>query len=118
MPHQPLEASVRLQPGLSIIDLHGDIHALAEKTLNAAYHQAAAANPAVLLNFSRVEYINSTGLALIVNLLIQARRSGHRLLACGLKDHFIRTFEITRLTDFIQIFPDEPGAIKSLQVLG
>lgn len=108
------EANVRHQPAASIMHLHGEINAFAEGELNAAYEQADSRNPdVILLNFSDVDYINSTGIALIVGLLARARKSRRRLLACGLSDHYVEIFEITRLADFMNVFPDEATALAS-----
>ena len=57
----------------------------------------------ILLNFQEVDYINSTGIALIVGLLAQARKSHRRLVVCGLSEHYQEIFRITRLSDFIEI---------------
>src|SRR5919202_1387140 len=112
MPANQLSATVRSKPGVAIIDLQGEINAFAEQALTTAYTQAEQANPAaILLNFSKVDYINSTGIALIVGLLAQARRSGRRILAYGLSDHYVEIFQITRLADFMRMFPDEPSAL-------
>lgn len=108
-----LEARVRQQPSAAIIDLHGEINAFAEETLNAAYADAERINPEViLLNFSDVEYINSTGIALIVGLLARARAARRRLLACGLSDHYVEIFNITRLADFMSVYPTEQSALE------
>ena len=108
-----LKANVRHQPGIAIIDLHGEIDASAEGVLNTAYNEAESQEPgSILLNFSDVQYINSTGIALIVSLLAQARKSQRRLLACGLSDHYVEIFKITRLADFMSVFPDEASALK------
>ena len=107
-----LEATVRRANGVAIIDLQGEINAFAEEALNTAYAEAASHNPrGVLLNFENVDYINSTGIALIVGLLAQARKVGNRLLCCELSDHYLEVFEITRLADFMSIFPDEESAL-------
>ena len=112
MPKKQLEAHVRHQSGLAIIDLQGDIDAFAEEALNTAYHEATNGDPAaILLNFADVEYINSTGIALIVGLLAKARQARRRLLTCGLSDHYQEIFRITRLVDFMSIFPDEAAAL-------
>ena len=112
MAEKSLEATVRRASGVAVIDLRGEINSFAEETLNTAYHEAAAGNgDAVLLNFSGADYINSTGIALIVGLLAQARKTGHRLLTCGLSDHYRELFQITRLADFMTIFPDEAAAL-------
>ena len=109
-----LEANVRPSPGIAIIDLHGQIDGFADERINAAYAEATAGNPAAIaLNFSDVDYINSTGIALIVGLLAQARRTGRRVLTYGLSDHYVEIFQITRLADFMSMFPDEASALAS-----
>ncbi len=115
MSANPLEAHVRQTPGISIIDLQGEINAGAEEVLNRAYAQATNMNSgSVLLNFAKVDYINSTGIALIVGLLAQARKSGRRLLTSGLSEHYVEIFKITRLADFMSIYPDESTALANV----
>jgi anti-anti-sigma factor len=117
MPTQQFEAQVRREPGIAIVDLHGEINAFAEKDLNAAAAAAEADNPAViLLNFADVSYINSTGIALIVSLLARARAARRRMLACGLSDHYVEIFNITRLADFMTLFPDVESALSDATV--
>ncbi len=114
MPANSFEAVVRRGAGIPIIDLRGEIDALAENALNAAYSLATEDKPAaVLLNFSGVDYMNSTGIALIVGLLAKARRDGCRLLTCGLNEHYVEIFKITRLADFLGIFGDENSALAA-----
>jgi anti-anti-sigma factor len=109
------KVKVRHNADVAIIDLHGDINAFAEDALNAAYAEAETQDPgAILLNFTDVEYINSTGIALIVGLLGRARESGRRLLACGLSEHYQEIFNITRLADYMSVFPDEVSARSSV----
>jgi anti-sigma B factor antagonist len=111
MAAEHLRVGVREEPGAAVIDLEGEIDGFARETLDAAYAEAEKKNPqTVLLNFEGVEYINSTGIALIVSLLARARASKRRLLACGLSAHYVEIFEITRLSDFMSVFPDEASA--------
>jgi anti-anti-sigma factor len=106
---------VRHESGVAIIDLQGEINAFAEDALNAAYSEGEGHGPEViLLNFSGVSYINSTGIALIVSLLARARASHRRLLACCLSDHYVEIFQITRLADFMGVFPDEASAMADV----
>ena len=62
-----------------------------------------------------MDYINSTGIALIVGLMAQARKSNRRLLTYGLSDHYVEIFRITRLADFIGIFPNEQSALDDVR---
>jgi len=109
-----VQAQVRESDGVAIVDLHGEIDNLAEQTLNAAYADATKNKPAkILLNFKNVQYINSTGIALIVGMMAQARKSGIKFLAAGLSEHYMEIFRITRLSDFMSIYPDETTALAN-----
>ena len=109
-----IEAEVRRRDAAAVIDLRGDIDGLAERKLDAAYSEAAADREPILLNFAGVHYINSTGIALIVGLLARARRDGRTLMCAGLSDHYREIFEVTRLADFMQLYPDEETAVAGL----
>ena len=102
---------------MAVIDLSGEINGFAQEVLDAAYAEAESNDPeAILLNFEDVDYINSTGIALIVGLLARARASKRRLLACNLSEHYMEIFDITRLSDFMSVFPDEESAMSETSV--
>ncbi len=112
MTTQRFDVRVRHLPRVAILDLRGEIDASAEQGLTMGYDEAEAAQPdVILLNFGEVGYINSTGIALIVSLLARARAAQRHMFACGLSDHYVEIFTITRLADFMRIFPDEAGAL-------
>ena len=112
-----LEASVRQERGGTVLDLRGEINGFGQEALDSAYAEAETKDPeAIILNFEEVDYINSTGIALIVGLLAKARASKRRLLAYGLSDHYVEIFNITRLSDFVGVFPDEESALTEASV--
>lgn len=114
-PTNTLEATVRHLGGFPMIELRGEVNASAEDTLHAVYAEAErASGKAILFDFSGVEYINSTGIALIVGLLARARAVDIRLVACGLSDHYREIFAITRLADFMAVYPDIASAVADL----
>ncbi len=84
--------------------LHGDLNGRADETMSNAYARVAALGSRRLsLDFGQVGYINSTGIALVVRLLADARRDGRTVRAIGLTDHYQEIFRITRLSDFMEI---------------
>ena len=86
------------------IRLSGDLNAKADGTLADTYAQVAALGARrVSLDFGHVGYINSTGIALVVRLLAEARRDGRAVRAIGLTEHYREIFRITRLSDFMEI---------------
>lgn len=106
-------ANLRQEDQMIMIDLVGSINAQADQDFNQAYRAADSMNSeTIALNFSGVDYINSTGIALIVGLLAEARKSHKRLVVYGLSDHYVEIFQITRLADFMDIFEDETSALS------
>jgi anti-anti-sigma factor len=105
------EASVRRTDGVGVIDLAGELDGGAADVLAAAYAAASDGTERVLLNFAATSYMNSTGIALVVELLARARAEHRAIHACGLSEHYRHIFEITRLSDFVTIHPDEATAV-------
>jgi anti-anti-sigma factor len=117
MNEQPFTAQVRSQPGTVVIDLSGEMNAFAQAALESAFEEGLRSRPErVVLNFTRVGYINSTGIALIVSLLARMRAANCAMAVYGLSDHYREIFQITRLSDFIGIFPDEASAASHPKV--
>lgn len=112
---QAVDVHVRHLRSVVVLDLAGDVTGGAGDELTAAYQVALTYAPdAVLLDFAHVEYIDSTGIAVLVSVLAEARSDGCRLAACGLTDHYCEIFAITRLSDFIELFDDEQSALRQL----
>lgn len=115
MQGQVASARVRHDGELAIVDLPATIDGTAEQALNGAYEQAAARGARrVLLNFGGVEFLSSTGIALIVGLLARSRKDGREIGSCGLSEHYREIFEITRLADFMRMYPDERAALAGM----
>jgi anti-anti-sigma factor len=128
MPSDYLDFNVRhplningaaLSNDVAIIDLRGELSAFAGEALDKAFAQVRQQNSSIiLLNFGGVSYINSTGIALIIGLVMQATKAGLRLIACGLTNHYVKIFQIARLSEYISMFPDEASALSSVRENG
>lgn len=112
---QALDVSV-VSPHTSIIRIDGDLTAAREAALMDAYNAAAGEDTrAVILDFSRLEYMNSTGIGLLVTLLVRAKRQRQRLLAFGFTDHYRQILELTRLDEAIGIYDTQADAVASAE---
>lgn len=108
---------VLTDPPTAVLVLTGQIDRDAAAALAAAYDTASAADPGVVvLDFTGVDYINSTGIALVVSLLGRARAERRAVHAAGLSDHYRHVFDITRLSDFIQVYADVETALAAKSV--
>ena len=98
----------------SVVDIHGEVNAAAEHALMEAFNQATGGHArAIVLNFGGLEYMNSSGIGLLVTLLIRANRQGQRIMATGLSDHYRQIFELTRLNEAIHIYDTEAQALAA-----
>ena len=98
-----------------VVLVEGDMNAGSEDALMAAYAAACGgATKGVVLNFDKLEFLNSGGIGLLVTLLVRANRNGQRIGACGLSDHYREIFELTRLDDAIAIHPTEADALAAV----
>lgn len=104
------EATVsRIEEG-SVVVMSGTVNRAAKEGLENAYAEAASGPGKILMDFRAVDYINSTGIAVIVGVLAMARAEGREVAAFGLTDHYREVFTITRLSDFMTIYDNETAA--------
>ena len=115
MPEAQVKMKVRnASEKASIIDVEGELTAFAESVLMDAYNQASDGQArAIILNFEGLEYMNSSGIGLLVTLLIRINREKQQLLTYGLSDHYRSIFQITRLDDAITIYDSEEEAVQA-----
>lgn len=98
----------------AVIDVAGDITGASEEALGAAYEEASRSRPrAVVWNFGDMEYMNSTGIGLLVTLLVRAKRNGQKMLAFGLDEHYRHIFQLTRLDEAILLCETEAAALAA-----
>ena len=114
MTQPTIQLQVRQEPGAAVIYIEGEVNGFAEEALMDAYSRAGGEKaPAIILDFSGLDYMNSTGIGLLVTLLIRAQRQQQRLLACGLSEHYKQIFDLTRLNEAIGIYNTQAEALAA-----
>jgi anti-anti-sigma factor len=106
MPDEGFETQVQITGKGAVVELRGTVNRDAKERMEAAYAEASEAPGEIVFDFSKVDYINSTGIAVIVGVLAMARAEERQVGAVGLTDHYKEVFEITRLADFMNIYQD------------
>jgi anti-anti-sigma factor len=110
---ETFEAVVRKDGDIGVIEMHGELNGACDVDLADAVTEATSGTTNLLLDFSDIDYINSSGIALIVGILSKQWQESRRIYAFGLSDHFKEIFEITRLSGYIEIHDDERGAVSA-----
>jgi anti-sigma B factor antagonist len=94
---------------VSVLRFTGDISSVSRDNVLSAYGKLAKDRP-VLLDFTRVDYINSSGIALVIQMMMEANKSGQEICAFGLTPHFQKVFTMVGITKYAKLYPDEPSA--------
>lgn len=67
----------------------------------------------VLMDFSGVDYINSSGLRVLLMAFQHLKKNGGRLHLCGIKDYMNEVFEISGYNEIFPIFPGREQGVSS-----
>ena len=98
---------------LVTIEVQGDLTASAEKSMDAAYQKACGYNANnILLKFDGKSRINSAGIAIVINLVIESREKGCKIFITGVSEHFQKIFELVGLTKYTTIVDSEEEVRK------
>lgn len=100
---------------VSVLAFSGDISSASKDSILAAYHGLDGAVTKVLLDFSAVDYINSSGIAIIIQMLLEASKAGARAIAIfGLSPHFQKVFTMVGIHRYAALYPDEQAALAAM----
>lgn len=98
---------------VTILELSGEIDINTSPQVRKAFDQLIKdQRKKILLNFTQVTYIDSSGLATLVEMLQRLKRFGGGLRLCNLSEKVRALFEITKLDRIFSIFPSEEEALK------
>ena len=97
-----------------VLRFSGDITSASKAAVLGTYQGLPAESKRILLDLSKVDYINSSGIALVIQMLMEANKSGQKIAAFGLTPHFQKVFTMVGITKYAALFPDEGAAKASL----
>jgi anti-anti-sigma factor len=98
-----------------IIDLLGDVTNRGQDTIKRAYEEALQGEPErVFFNFGDTEYINTSGIAVLISLVIEAEKVGRKIGLFGMSAHYHKVFTLVRLPLFADMYESESDALASL----
>jgi len=112
---QENEIRLEMLGAAMLLDIKGDVTGFSEPFLKEAYKNATneGANRMVL-KFEESAYINSGGIAVLIQLLAETKRNNQQISITGLSDHFKKIFNMVGITKFAKICTTEGEALESL----
>jgi len=106
----------REQNGIVIFDIEGEIKRsdVTDVTLHQLVkEQLEAGQKHILLNFQKVDFIDSFGVGEILASYISTHNLGGKLKIARISKKLFLVFQITMLTKVLEIFDEENKAIES-----
>lgn len=111
-----LETAVRDISGISVLDVAGEIDLYTVPMFKSALMKSIEdGHYNILINMSRVSYMDSSGFGTLLGVTKKVRPSGGSVNLVGCNDAIQRMLRITRLNTVFSLFDAEDDAIRSLQ---
>lgn len=109
------ETRIERQGDISILHIQGDITAHSETRINEAYKELndQGPTPKILIQFDQDAYINSGGIAVLIQILAQTQKNNQQIGITGLSEHFKKIFRMVGITKFADIYADLAEARQS-----
>jgi len=95
---------------VTVLRFSGDITSASQAAVLGTYQGLPDGTKRILLDFSKVEYLNSSGIALIIQMMIAASKKGQKIVTFGLTPHFVKVFTMVGITKYTSLHPDEKSA--------
>ncbi len=95
---------------ITVLRFSGDITSASQAAVLGTYQGLGDSAKRILLDFSKVEYLNSSGIALIIQMMIAASKHEQTIHTFGLTPHFQKVFTMVGITRYTSLHPDEKTA--------
>ncbi len=100
---------------VTIFAFSGDIASTSKDAIMGAYNGLSSSATKLLLDFTGVDYINSSGIAIIIQMLLEASKTNaHTIGIFGLTPHFNKVFTMVGVAKYATMSPDEATALAAL----
>jgi anti-anti-sigma factor len=95
---------------ITVLRFSGDITSASQPAVMGTYEGLPDTAKRILLDFSKVEYLNSSGIALVIQMMIAASKRGQTIRTFGLSPHFQKVFTMVGITKYTSLHADEASA--------
>jgi anti-anti-sigma factor len=109
------EITLKTHGDVTVLDIIGDITAFSESSLSDAYGSSTEAGAKrLLLKIDNEAYINSGGIAVLIQVLALTKRNGQTIGITGVSEHFKKIFNMVGITKFANIFDSVDHALEQM----
>jgi anti-sigma B factor antagonist len=107
--------SVRPLEHAQIVDVSGDVDLKNSPLLREKLMQALKETPRVVLNLSAIRYIDSSGIAVMIEVLKASQRLNRQFVLFGMSPAVYNVFKLTHVLKIFQVAETEEQALGVLK---
>ncbi|MBA4029183.1 MAG: anti-sigma factor antagonist [Planctomyces sp.] len=111
-PARGLRIASEARDAFIVLSPEGDIDLMGSPALRTEITKAQQTGKDLVIDLSKVPYMDSSGLATLVGAMQAARRTRKQITLCGLTDRVRSIFSIARLENVFRIVPTLDDATK------
>jgi anti-anti-sigma factor len=109
------EINLEKHGAVTLFNIRGDLTSFSEPLLSEAYQNANTQGASkILLKIEKEAYINSGGIAALIQILAQSKRNNQHIGITGVSDHFKKIFAMVGITKFADIHESVENALKEM----
>jgi anti-sigma B factor antagonist len=108
-----MKAATREHSGTTIVDVSGDIDMGTSPGLRKLLMESLTKTARLVVNMGEVRYIDSSGIASLVEVLMNARNNKKQLVLFGLNKTVQEVLQLTRLATVFEIRETEEEALQA-----
>jgi anti-sigma B factor antagonist len=109
-----MAVKIESKNNLMVCHIDGEIDINSSPTIKKSFDKIISSKtPKLVINLSRVTYVDSSGLATLVEILKNMRSYGGRMRLACMSPKIKSLFEITKLEKLFEILADEETAISN-----
>lgn len=118
--NKPNEVNIEFHGTLVSMAIKGDITSFSEPYLNQAYEDVDSkhAPDKILLVFEKDAYINSGGIAVIIQILARTRKKNQFIGITGITGHFKKIFNMVGITKLATLYDTIDDALATMETVG
>lgn len=110
----PVEVTTRQESGFTVVAVSGEVDLYSSPRMREAILAGVSRkNPRVVVDLQRVTYMDSSGIATLVEALQLTRKHSGRLVIAGLSERVREIFELARLESVFELSPSVADALKT-----
>ena len=106
--------SLNTYDGFPVVTIEGDMTSESDDTIMSLFSSIKESKPvsALIFDFEKTTYINSAGIATLINIIQEMKDLGGKVLFTGLSDHFQKVMDIVGISDFVNIYDTMTHAVQ------